>query len=143
MSRIQELQELIRKSQLIVNEAKEEGDLRENSSYIDEVSKLARYQKELMMLKNIDTEEQLKYPWQPPTEVGNIIVMGVKIYHEDYDKPLVILPSKSLITYLYQRTDFLPCSSKSEVAFKLLGRDITELYKVTKIELWRDMLGDN
>lgn len=138
MDRITELQQLIKESQEKIIDAKAEGDLRENSSYIEEVARLNKLQQELQLLRNVNNDEQLKHPWEPPTEVGSIIVMGVKIYHSEFDKPIVILPRNVLIKYLNNRQDFYPCSSKSEVAFGLLGQDISQIPEISKLAIWRE-----
>lgn len=120
-----------------VQAAAEEGDLRENALYSASLAKYDKLRKEKARLEEAKkTMSGIPVDWHPPTEIGDMIVMGVLIDEVTLDKPVVILPT--FLAGEYPDTaEYYVCSTDADFAIKYLGNKVSESTLVRSIRRWQ------
>lgn len=117
--------------------AKEEGDLRENSQFsslLQDISSINRLVTELE--KSEQEHSLLKLRWHPPKELhpDGVITMGVKVYHKEFDKPVVVFPV-FVVAEKRDHPDYYATSTRTPFAIKYIGKRVSDLPEVDRIEV--------
>ena len=141
MKEISDLKEKVRLALIELNEAKAEGDLRENSRYDQAYSNYNRLLNMLEVMENTAyIKSKFKSQWEPPTEPElslNKVLMGV-VY--DYEgKDIMIVPEWAYYNFEADAKEkyIYAVPSNAALALTLLGSDILSNPKVSNPRRWK------
>lgn len=141
MKEISDLKEKVRLALIELNEAKAEGDLRENSRYDQAYSNYNRLLNMLEVMENTAyIKSKFKSQWEPPTEPElslNKVLMGV-VY--DYEgKDIMIVPEWAYYNFETdaKERNIYAVPSNAALALTLLGSDILSNPKVSNPRRWK------
>ena len=122
-----------------LNNAAEEGDLRENTAY----QTLRNKQEELATIQSHLTEEKLQtmrlsVEWESPSEVdGKTILMGTKIFLVGKSTPVVIVPRGEIFRTLREKEKEYGvkfCSTASPFSTRYLGQKVEDVKEIARVE---------
>lgn len=123
---LQEIQSKLSKAKDMLEKAKAEGDLRENTAYQEAKQQVAMLQDQLAEQEQAEEIiSKLPVKWKPPTVVSDVITMGTLIYANNLDKPVVIVPK--FVKHLYESNEYYVCTPSSQFAIQYLGMKITNI----------------
>ena len=141
MKEISDLKEKVRLALIELNEAKAEGDLRENSRYDQAYSNYNRLLNMLEVMENTAyIKSKFKSQWEPPTEPElslNKVLMGVVYNYEGKD--VMIVPEWSYYNFEAdaKARNIYAIPSNAALALTLLGSDILSNPKISNPRRWK------
>ena len=141
MKEISDLKEKVRLALIELNEAKAEGDLRENSRYDQAYSNYNRLLNLLEVMENTAyIKSKFKSQWEPPTEPElslNKVLMGAVYNYEGKD--IMIVPEWAYYNFEAdaKARNMYAVPSNAALALTLLGSDILSNPKISNPRRWK------